>query len=243
MRDSIQQYLIEKHYDYFAPKVAFFDMDGVLFNSMPYHAQSWKTTMNEAGIPFTEHDAYLNEGRTGANTIRNYFIKHKGREATEEEIATMYKRKCEIFNEISTVNPIEGVKELLLKLKSDEIDIYIVTGSGQKSLLNTLNNYFPNIFVKEKMITAYDVQHCKPHPEPYLKALQKSGVAPNEAFVVENAPLGVESSVAAGLFTVAVNTGILTPEELANKCPNSGYVAQSMYEVLDNYNELIDKSK
>ncbi len=239
MRDEIQQYLRKHNYTTFKPKAAFFDMDGVLFNSMPYHAKAWTMVFNRMGIPFDEHCAYLNEGRTGADTIHEFFLRHRGRKATDGEIEQIYHDKCEIFNEISTIETVDNVGCLLDKLKNDGIDIYIVTGSGQKSLLDTLNNHFPGIFRRDKMITAYDVTHCKPHPEPYLKALALSEVQPNQAFVVENAPLGVESAVAAGLFTVAVNTGILTREELAEKCPQSGIVLNSMQEVIDQYDKLI----
>ena len=62
-------------------------------------------------------------------------------------------------------------------------------------------------FRRELMVTAFDVKYGKPHPEPYLMALQKGGLAPNEAIVVENAPMGVQAGAAAGIFTVAVNTG------------------------------------
>lgn len=63
------------------------------------------------------------------------------------------------------------------------------------------------MFRRELMVTAFDVKYGKPHPEPYLMALQKGGLAPNEAIVVENAPMGVQAGAAAGIFTVAVNTG------------------------------------
>ena len=47
----------------------------------------------------------------------------------------------------------------------------------------------------------------KPNPEPYLMGLQKAGnFAPCEGIVVENAPLGVRAGVAAGCFTVAINS-------------------------------------
>jgi beta-phosphoglucomutase len=52
-----------------------------------------------------------------------------------------------------------------------------------------------------------DVKNGKPNPEPYLKALEKSGFDISEAIVVENAPMGVLSAKAAGLFTIAINTG------------------------------------
>ena len=69
----------------------------------------------------------------------------------------------------------------------------VVTGSGQLSLLDKLNHYFPGIFQRELMVTAFDVKYGKPNPEPYLMALQKAGIQANEAVVIENAPLGGQS--------------------------------------------------
>ncbi len=64
-------------------------------------------------------------------------------------------------------------------------------------------------------IMAYDVEHGKPAPDPYLMGLSKAGgLQPWEAIVVENAPLGVRAGVAAQIFTVAVNTGPLPDEAL-----------------------------
>ena len=235
MKQEIELYLSKNQYKSLNIKAAFFDMDGVLFNSMPYHAEAWKRTMNAYGIPFELHDAYVCEGRTGASVINEVFLKHKGRTATEEEIQLMYKEKSDCFNNISKIERIPDILPLLETLKADGIDIYIVTGSGQESLLDRLNKWFPDIFSKDKMVTAFDVKKGKPDPEPYLLALAKSGVQPNEAFVVENAPLGVRASVAAGLFTFAVNTGILTTEELECELNDSGVVLPNMVAVREYY--------
>jgi beta-phosphoglucomutase-like phosphatase (HAD superfamily) len=59
------------------------------------------------------------------------------------------------------------------------------------------------------MITAFDVKRGKPHPDPYLKGLEIAGVEASQAVVVENAPMGIRSAVAAGIDTIAVNTGPL----------------------------------
>ena len=104
--------------------------------------------------------------------------------------------------------------ELLEKIKKEGKSIYLVTGSGQKSLLEGLQLHFPGIFQQQRMVTAFDVTQGKPHPEPYLKALKKSGLKRSEVAVVENAPLGVESAKAAGLFVIAVNTGPLDEKVL-----------------------------
>ena len=51
--------------------------------------------------------------------------------------------------------------------------------------------------------------------------LQKAGnFRPNEGIVVENAPLGVRAGVAAGIFTVAVNTGPLSQSALKKEGAN-----------------------
>ena len=235
MKQEIERYLSKTQHKTLNIKAAFFDMDGVLFNSMPYHAEAWKHTMNAHNIPFELHDAYICEGRTGASVINEMFLKHRGRMATEDEIQLMYKEKSDCFNSISKIERIPNILPLLETLKADGVDIYIVTGSGQESLLDRFNKWFPGIFSKEKMVTAFDVKKGKPDPEPYLIALAKSGVQPNEAFVVENAPLGVRSSVAAGLFTFAVNTGILTTEELECEINDSGIVLEDMKAVREYY--------
>jgi beta-phosphoglucomutase-like phosphatase (HAD superfamily) len=90
-----------------------------------------------------------------------------------------------------------------------------VTGSGQRTLIDYLHTVFSGIFDDHRMITAFDVTNGKPDPEPYLKAWERSGLKKEECVVIENAPLGIRSGKAAGLMVYAVNTGILTREDLA----------------------------
>lgn len=198
-------------------KALFFDMDGVLFNSMPHHAKAWVYAFQTIGIDFNEYEAYMREGMTGSGTINELYNKTFGRNATEEECKNLYKTKSEYFDSLGIANPIVDVDKILNYAKEVGLDIYIVTGSGQKSLLTKLNHTFPNIFSSEKMVTAYDVKKGKPDPEPYLMALKKGGFNKNEAIVIENAPLGVLSGHSAGIFTIAVNTGILKDEELTSR--------------------------
>ena len=115
----------------------------------------------------------------------------------------------------------------------------VVTGSGQRSLLERLEHYYPGMFKKELMVTAYDVKHGKPHPEPYLMALEKGGFAKDEAIVIENAPLGVEAGVAAELFTIAVNTGPLPDDVLLNAGANRLY--PSMQALSDDWKAFIEQ--
>lgn len=80
-------------------KAVLFDMDGVLFNSMPYHSEAWHQVMKTHGLDLSREEAYMHEGRTGASTINIVFQRELGKEATQEEIESIYHEKvsCSIL--------------------------------------------------------------------------------------------------------------------------------------------------
>ena len=217
---AIQEYLKEKRYDKINLKAVLFDMDGVLFDSMKNHAKAWNKAMAMYGMNLSEEEAFMHEGRTGASTINIVCMRERGCNADEEEIKKIYQTKSEIFNSLPKAEPMPGAYTLLNQVKESGLQPVLVTGSGQLSLLDNLNHHFPGIFQKEFMVTAFDVKYGKPNPEPYLMGLKKAGIEPNEAVVVENAPLGVKAGVAAGIFTIAVNTGPLPDSALLDEGAN-----------------------
>lgn len=214
-------------------KAVLFDMDGVLYDSMPNHAKAWSTAVTEFGLSMSPHEAYLHEGRTGHGTINILAQRHWGRNATTEEMERIYAAKSALFNTCPEPQPMPGAAQLLQSIRSLGLTIVLVTGSAQHSLLTRLAHDFPGIFSAERMVTAFDVKHGKPHPEPYLMGLEKAGVSASEAVVIENAPLGVEAAHAAGIYTIAVNTGPLSPKVLLDAgadivLPREGGFAQAL---------------
>ncbi|MCD8031964.1 MAG: HAD-IA family hydrolase [Bacteroides sp.] len=208
-QEAIRNYLRHSPYTSLSLRSVLFDMDGVLFNSMPYHAEAWYHAMTSQGHTFSHKEAYLHEGRTGAGTINIVYNREYHRDATPEEIQALYQLKTQEFNKHPQAEPLPGAREMLQQVKAAGLVPTVVTGSAQDSLLGKLEHFFPGTFRQELMVTAYDVTYGKPDPEPYLIALQKGGLQANEAIVIENAPLGVESAHRAGIFTIAVNTGPL----------------------------------
>ena len=217
-------------------RAVLFDMDGVLYNSMPYHASAWHRAMAQFGYDLPEDEVYMHEGRTGTSTVNLVSMRERGVEETEERIQEIYKVKSDLFNEFPPAEPMPGALELLRQLKAQGLLILIVTGSGQRSLLDRLNHNYPGIFSRELMVTAFDVKHGKPHPEPYLMGMQKGGLRPEECIVVENAPLGVRAAKAAGIFTVAVNTGPLPDSALLDE--GADMLFPSMQALSDAWGEL-----
>lgn len=193
----------------------FFDMDGVLYDSMPNHEYTWTKTFEAEEILLDPREAYINEGRTGRGMINLVFNRNFGRDATEDEIERIYSRKTRLMRECPVAPLMPRMKQLVDYLRLHGIAAYVVTGSKQPSLIDKLWREYG--FDKEHIVCGADVKRGKPDPEPYQIALQRSGCRPQECVVVENAPLGVRAAKAAGLYCIAVNTGKLDSSYLTDE--------------------------
>ena len=191
-----------------------FDMDGVLYDSMPNHSKAWSQAMEQFGMHMTPHDVYLNEGATGHDTVVRISLRDRGYEASEQEINDIYGYKAALFRSMPEARVMPGALEVFRKAAAAGLKILIVTGSGQKNLIERVQRDYEGYITRDRMVTAFEVKRGKPYPDPYLKGLQIAGVPSDQAVVVENAPLGIRAAVAAGIDTIAVNTGPLEDEIL-----------------------------
>ena len=238
MEQIFLDYLRGHSFSQFDIRAVLFDMDGVLYNSMPAHEKAWQQVAREFNLKAEPNDFFLLEGRTGGSTIDILFQKTWGRKATPEEIKRIYTRKIKLFEQYNPGDTIPGALELLSRVKSEGLECILVTGSGQPSLIDKLEQNFPGFFTPETMVTGLDVKIGKPHPEPYLMGLQKGGnLKPNQALVVENAPLGTEAASRAGIFTIAANTGPLPDKVLYDS--GAQLVFPSMQALSDKFPEIL----
>lgn len=240
-KDTIERYMQLHGHSAMQLRAVLFDMDGVLFDSMPFHADAWSKVMTRAGFDFSKEDVYMNEGRTGADTINTASLEQFGKPATAELIERLCKEKCSIFDTYPPTPRMQGALELVEKVKACGLTPMIVTGSGTPTLLDRIQDNFPGLFDESHIVTSFNVKRGKPYPDPYLLALEKGGLSPHEAIVVENAPLGVTAGVAAGLFTVAVNTGPLKEKVL--KDAGASIVYPSMQALCDEWETLYRELK
>lgn len=201
-------------YTTLVPRAALIDMDGTLYDSMPLHAKAWKAMCDSRGITASEEEFFICEGRTGASVIDLLYNRQYGHPATEDEHKQLYAIKSDEFNRMPQPPVMPGAQAIMDFFKTTGMKRVLVTGSGQNSLLNRLDNDYPEIFLENMRITSRDVTKGKPDPEPYLKALEKAQTAPWNAVALENAPLGVESAAKAGVFCIAVTTGPIPASEM-----------------------------
>lgn len=180
-----------------------FDLDGALVNSMPTHVKAWKQAFAKiANLEITERDVYLLEGMRGMELVTKIF-EQKGFQ-DQSLVKPVHDEKSKIFKEIRSSEPFEGVKGMIDSIKCKKA---VVSGSSK----NDVETIMEEAFGKNKfdvIITADDVKKGKPDPSAFLEALKRMVVTPQEAIVVENAPLGAKAAKTAGIdcFVVLNNT-------------------------------------
>ena len=175
-----------------------FDMDGVLINSTPAVARVWRRWAIEHGFNPDEVVSRAH-GRPSLTTVCE-FLPKADHEAENREVE---RREME---DLEGVVPLPGALELLAILPVARWTI--VTSSTRP--LAEVRLRAAGLPVPKRMITATDVIHGKPHPEPYLKAAGILGFRALECIVVEDVPAGIKSGRAAGARVIAFTTTVLS---------------------------------
>lgn len=236
--DAIKNFMKRSALKRIELKAALIDMDGVLYDSMKNHTAAWTRLTAELGIESNRDEFYLYEGMTGAAIIDILFRRAYGRNATTKEAQDLYARKAEFFNELGEPVMMPDADRMLEVLRSSGIQRILVTGSGQHSILDRLDRDYPGMFVEGKRVTALNVTHGKPNPEPYVRGQQFAACSPAECIVIENAPLGVQAGHASGSFTIGITTGPIPEKEMWSS--GADMVYGSMSEFADSLPHLIE---
>jgi sugar-phosphatase len=178
----------------FCAQAILFDMDGVLMNSTPSVERVWRTWAVKHGLD-PERVAPLAHGRRSIETIRAVA---PGLDAKKENILV---EQMEIDDK-EGVTALPGAAELLAHLPPDRFAI--VTSATRPLAVARLG--YAGIPVPQHMITADDVIHGKPSPEPFLKGAILLGFAPADCLVFEDTPAGISSAQSAGMKVIALQT-------------------------------------
>jgi len=186
-----------------ALKVIFFDMDGVLVFSEYLHCNAWKALLQAKNIE--SPDFFKPEKYAGFsdNVIAAELIKNLGLSDSPE---ILLEEKQRIFLDLLNFEELEvppGRDQFLNKCR-ERYQVALVSSSSRSEVEAILKKEkLDSIFTV--VITGDDVSSHKPSPEPYLLALQKTGVAAAEALVIEDSANGIASAQAAGIKVITFN--------------------------------------
>ncbi len=181
-------------------KAIFWDNDGLLLDSEAAFFELTREVFAAFGIELTREywgREYLGNAKRTRQVARELGMDD---ELVEEAIGIRDRRFYDVLQRPLPLRP--RVRETLDAL-SGRIPQGVVTGSPRDKIelmhrLNGLQGYFA------VTVTGDDVLETKPHPEPYLSAMAKLGVRPEECLAVEDSERGLASAHAAGIACIVV---------------------------------------
>jgi sugar-phosphatase len=184
--------VIEKRMTTFHCSAILFDLDGVLVDSTGSVGEEWRMWARKRGVD-EEKLIAMAHGVRAVDVIRT-MAPHLDAVAEVRDLEAY----AAAHHDGTVVMP--GAVDLVRAIPEGR---WGVVTSGSRNLSRERLT-LAGIPIPKVMVTADDVIHGKPHPEPYLKAAERLGVNPAECLVIEDAPAGIRAAHAAGMKVVGL---------------------------------------
>lgn len=192
-----------------APTTLLFDNDGVLVDTERYFFQATRETLESVGASLPREtfvELSLRQGRG---------VWHLVPDADEEDKRALRARRDARFLALIRSEPIvlEGVEAALEELASD-FRMAVVTSARRVDFeaahaRTGLARFFAH------SITLEDAPRSKPHPDPYLAALDAMDVRPDQCLVVEDSERGLHAALAAGIRCAVVPNALTEGQDFS----------------------------
>jgi len=181
--------------------VVLWDWDGVLVDSRCNFYGAYERVLRDQGIATTPREIFLREGEATPVLLRAIFDKYQIF-VSDDKIRELVMRRREYDFGLGERKLFSAVPRLLRTLRNSGYRNGLVTGSSKESLHKVLQPEQARWF--DTIVTADDVVHGKPDPEPFLSAMQTLHAEPKACVVIENAPFGIQAARAAGCAVLAI---------------------------------------
>ncbi len=177
-----------------------FDLDGTIVNTDPIHYQAWQKMLLNYDIQID--DKFYKSRISGR--INPEIVKDILPQLSVAEGEKLADEKEVLFRQLSpNLQPLSGFAELIAWTKTHQLKRALVTNAPRqnaKFMLEVLG--ITEVF--HTIVLADDCIAGKPNPEPYQVALQKLGIAAEQAIALEDSPSGIQAAVGAGIRTIGI---------------------------------------
>lgn len=183
-------------------KAIFWDNDGILVNTEHLYFEANRHIFKRFDIDITM-EIFTEYSLVRGQSIFE-FIEAKG--YNSDYIEKLRQERDDYFAGLLKKNNknllIDGVPDALEKLH--EKFLMAVVTSTRKRHFDIIHEHTGITRHFDFILTAENFENSKPHPEPYLKAFEKSGFKKSECLVVEDTERGLQAATAAGLKCIII---------------------------------------
>lgn len=181
-------------------KALLFDLDGTLVETDSLHFEIWRERLQPYGYR-VDRPFYQAQISGGLNPEIIARLLPQLSEAEQVDFA--WQKEAEFRERAQFLTPLPGALDRLRWAQQQGLKLAVVTNAPRENaafMLRALQleQTFPTVIMSE------DLPLGKPDPLPYLEALRRLEVTPDETIVFEDSPSGIQSAVGAGLFTVGI---------------------------------------
>ena len=178
------------------------DNDGVLVDTEGLYFRATKTVLQTIGIDLTPEQFIEISLRLGQTAFR--LAADRGVSAEEIDRLRLHRDRLYVEALAAESRAVAGAEQVLQALHG-RVRMGVVTSSRRAHFevahaRTELTKYLDFVLTRE------DYEQSKPHPEPYLTALERYQLQPNECLVVEDSERGLAAATAAGLECLVVLT-------------------------------------
>ncbi len=179
-----------------------FDLDGVIVDSMPVHAEVWRTYLERAGVSGDDIVRRMH-GKRNDEIVRSLFGAH----LSEEEVFAHGAAKEALYRD--TIKPrireclVPGVEEFLARHTG--MPMGLATNAEPENAAFVLRHCGLSRYF-QVVVDGHQVRRAKPEPDIYLRAAELLGADPASCIIFEDSPTGVRAARRAGARVVGVNT-------------------------------------
>lgn len=181
-------------------KALLFDLDGTIAETDSVHFPAWADILRQHGCDVDR--AFFQEnisGRLNPDIVAQYI---PGMSA-EDTAVIVEEKEVHFRDRVGDLEPTPGLSDFISVAKGRGLHIALVTNAPRANadaVIDALGieDHF------DPIVVADEVAAGKPDPAPYLEALRRLGVGPDEAIAFEDSKSGIASALAAGIQTVGV---------------------------------------
>ena len=185
-------------------KAILWDNDGVLVETEHVYFEATQHVLSSAGIPLTQEqyiELFLVQGRGAWHLAEEQGVSPADIDRLRDERNALYASRL-----LEAPRVVEGIASVLDGLHGKYI-MGIVT-SSRKDHFDLIHQSTGLLKYFDFVLTASDYARTKPEPDPYLRAIEKSGVDPEACVAVEDSERGLESATRAGIRCIVVPTSL-----------------------------------
>ena len=211
-------------------------MDGVLVDTEPIHAESFRVFLKQLDIPFSEEFIDSLVGYSidhNIQTINGIFLTDH-----PMDISTGIKQRDKIY--LSMINqrvlkPMEGIESLLSYCRREGLKLALASSSVREQVDTILKNLtdngpaginYMNIF--DVTVSGDEVENKKPAPDIYDRVLKILNISAEKCFTIEDSRAGILSAKSNAIYCFALQNQYLKPDQM----DGADYIISSIKEVV-----------